>query len=66
MAIAQIVSVETGEFGPTGPVKQIFAICLDEREAALEVIERRLKRCERARWLDQRSLSLEPGEVRRL
>jgi hypothetical protein len=65
-ARAQIISVTTAEMGPAGPVKRLFAVAVDTRAAALEEIERRLKQNERAIWVDVRTLTLQPGEVRRI
>lgn len=66
MPNVQIISVTTSEVGPVGPIKRMFAVGVDEPEAALQEIERRLKRNETARWVDARFLSLEPGEVRQI
>jgi hypothetical protein len=66
MPRVQIIAVTTAEVGPAGPIKRLFAVGVDEPEAALQEIERRLKKNETAQWLDARFLSLQPGEVRQI
>ena len=66
MAIAQIISVTTREIGPTGPITRLFAVAVDEPGLALEEVRKHMKPEETARWIDVRSLTLQPGEVRAL
>ena len=62
--MVQIIAVTTAEVGPSGPIKKYYAVGLDAPNQALDEMERRLKPGERAQWVDARSLSLKPGEVR--
>ncbi len=66
MAIAQIISVTTREIGPSGPITRLFAVAVDELRLALEEVRKHMKPEETARWIDVRSLSLQPDEVRAL
>jgi hypothetical protein len=61
---AQIVAVTTGEIGPGGPLKRIYAIGLETPSLAMDAIVPKLKPGETAKWLDARSLSVAEGEIR--
>ncbi len=66
MTRAHFIAVTTKKIGPTGPVMRIVAAGFDSADEALEVVLARLKPGETAKWLEQRSLSIRPGEVRGL
>ncbi len=66
MAKAQIISVTTGDVGAAGPLRRLYAVNLDSPDGALEVIRKRLKPSETAVWVDTRSLTLSPGEIRQI
>ena len=66
MPLVQIISVTTNEIGPNGPLKKIYAAGFETADEALLEVEKRLKVGEVARWIDARSLSLSPAEVRQI
>jgi hypothetical protein len=66
MPVAQIIAVTTREFGPSGPVKRLFAVGSVTPDVALDLVQRRLKAGETAKWLDARALTIGENEVRPL
>jgi hypothetical protein len=62
--VVQIIAVTTAEIGSSGPVKKYYAVGVATAVEALDQIEQRLKPGEEAQWVDARSLSMKPGEVR--